>query len=87
VSDAATAEISRSQIWQWIHQDQHTAEGTAVTREYVEGVVTQVLGEVERSERDRFEDAAEIFREVALSLDFPTFLTTAAYTRHLVSID
>ena len=84
VSDAATAEISRSQIWQWIHQDQRTAEGTPVTRDYVQGLVDQLLGEAERSEHDRFEDAAEVFREVALSLEFPTFLTTSAYRRYLV---
>ncbi len=84
MSDAATAEISRSQIWQWIHQDQHTAAGTAITRDYVQGVVTQVLDEVERSEGDRFDDAADVFREVALSLEFPTFLTVTAYNRYLV---
>ncbi|MFM9598130.1 malate synthase A, partial [Streptomyces scabiei] len=37
MEDAATAEISRSQIWQWIHQDRSTADGTRITREYVEG--------------------------------------------------
>jgi malate synthase len=83
MEDAATAEISRSQVWQWIHQDRETEDGIPITREYVEGLVAQVLDEVERRPGDRFADAAEIFREVALGEDFPTFLTIPAYARYL----
>ncbi len=83
MEDAATAEISRSQVWQWIHQDRHTEDGTAITREYVEGLIGTVLEEVTRFEGDRFDDAAEVFREVALGADFPAFLTNAAYARYL----
>ncbi|MEW1836027.1 malate synthase A [Microbacterium sp. NPDC079995] len=84
MEDAATAEISRSQIWQWIHQDRATEDGTPITRDYVEDLIAQVLGEVPRHDRDRFDDAAEVFREVALGADFPTFLTLGAYARFLV---
>jgi malate synthase len=84
MEDAATAEISRSQVWQWIHQDRVTDDGTAITREYVEGLIARVLGEVERHDGDRFDDAADVFREVALGADFPAFLTLPAYSRHLV---
>ena len=87
MEDAATAEISRSQIWQWIHQDRTTDDGTPITREYVEGLIAQVLGEVSRFEGDRFDDAAAIFREVALGSDFPAFLTLPAYSRYLVETD
>ena len=83
MEDAATAEISRSQVWQWIHQDQATEDGTAITRDYVEGLIRQVLGEVDRREGDRFDDAAEIFRDVALGQEFPAFLTLPAYSRFL----
>lgn len=83
VEDASLAEISRSQIWQWIHQDRSTADGTRITREHIEQVIDQVLGEVERGEGDRFDDAAAVFRDVALGSDFPAFLTTAAYTKYL----
>lgn len=83
MEDAATAEISRSQIWQWIHQDRVTAEGDAVTRAFVEDVLAGVLAEVERSDGDRFDDAAEVFREVALGEEFPAFLTLPAYTKYL----
>ncbi|QTV79233.1 malate synthase A [Microbacterium sp. NIBRBAC000506063] len=85
--DASLAEISRSQIWQWIHQDRKTEDGTPITRDYVEGLITQVLGEVSRTEGDRFDDAAEVFREVALGEEFPAFLTLGAYNRHLVETD
>ncbi|MFJ2369506.1 malate synthase A [Microbacterium sp. NPDC087665] len=83
MEDAATAEISRSQVWQWIHQDRSTADGTAITAEYVEGLIAEVLSEAPRAEGDRFDDAAEIFREVALQEEFPTFLTLGAYARYL----
>lgn len=83
MEDAATAEISRSQIWQWIHQDRSTEDGTPITREYVEGLIGQVLAEVERFDGDRFDDAAEIFREVSLRDEFPAFLTVPAYLRFL----
>ena len=45
MEDAATAEISRSQVWQWIHQDRTTEDGTPITREYIEGLIGSVLDE------------------------------------------
>ena len=84
MEDAATAEISRSQLWQWMHQGVVTSEGTAVTRGLVADLLHELLAGVERSDSDRFDEAAEIFRAVTLSEDFPTFLTIAAYSRHLV---
>ncbi len=83
MEDAATAEISRSQVWQWIHQDRTTDDGTPITREYVEGLISRVLREVTHHDGDRFDDAAEIFREVALGQEFPAFLTLPAYNRYL----
>ena len=87
MEDAATAEISRSQVWQWIHQDRSTAEGDPITRAYIEGLIAEVLSEVDRREGDRYEDAAEIFREVALGQEFPAFLTLPAYAKFLVETD
>jgi malate synthase len=79
MEDAATAEISRSQIWQWIHQDTVTADGTAITRALIEGYITDA-----GFTGGRFDDATEIFRSVALKDEFPTFLTVVAYPRYLV---
>jgi malate synthase len=84
MEDAATAEISRSQVWQWIHQDRATEDGTPITPDYVEGLIGEVLGEVERRDGDRFDDAASVFRDVALREEFPAFLTLGAYSRFLV---
>ncbi|MCC2321371.1 malate synthase A [Cellulomonas xiejunii] len=87
MEDAATAEISRSQVWQWVHQGTTTAEGTVIDAPTVREVLADVLTDVERREGDRFDDAAALFGEVALADDFPTFLTIPAYTRHLVTRD
>ncbi|MDQ1551482.1 MAG: malate synthase [Actinomycetota bacterium] len=84
MEDAATAEISRSQLWQWIHRDVTTEEGNRVTRAYVESLLDSLLEDVPRAEGNRFDDAAAVFREVTLRDDFPTFLTISAYSRYLV---
>jgi malate synthase len=84
MEDAATAEISRAQLWQWIHQQVTTAEGTVLDRESVDAVLSSVLAELPRVDGDRFDDAASVFREVALGEDFPTFLTLPAYSQFLV---
>ena len=87
MEDAATAEISRSQVWQWIHQDRTIEDGTPITAEYIETLIRDVLADQARSSEDRFDDAAEIFREVSLREEFPTFLTLGAYSRYLVETD
>jgi malate synthase len=84
MEDAATAEISRSQLWQWIHQRVVTVEGSLITHDYVEAELESILASIDRSDEDRFDDAAEVFRSVTLAEHFPTFLTINAYTRFLV---
>ncbi len=84
MEDAATAEISRSQVWQWIHQDVVTEEGVQITRELVDGLLIGLLETLPRTDGDRLDDAAEVFRTVALQDDYPTFLTLCAYSRYLV---
>ncbi|QNE47098.1 malate synthase A [Glaciihabitans sp. INWT7] len=84
MEDAATAEISRSQLWQWIAQRTVTEQGDLVTRELVEGMLQSELVGSRRSTDDRFDDAAAVVRLVTLQDDFPTFLTIPAYTHYLV---
>jgi malate synthase len=74
MEDAATAEISRSQIWQWVRHDR-------VARGDVERIIGEVVAELpdERVVRE----ARELFEQVALSEDFPEFLTLPAYDRLL----
>ncbi|MDN3481454.1 malate synthase A [Arthrobacter sp. APC 3897] len=83
MEDAATAEISRSQIWQWIHASAVTDEGDIITHHWVEELLDEEFGNLQRFEGDRFEDAREIFEEVACGEQFPTFLTVPAYARFL----
>ncbi|HEX2144815.1 MAG TPA: malate synthase A [Glycomyces sp.] len=85
MEDAATAEISRSQIWQWINAESHTDEGRIVTRGWVEELLNSEFARVDRFEGDRFDDALAIFTECALGEDYPTFLTIPAYTRFLAN--
>jgi malate synthase len=84
MEDAATAEIARSQVWQWIRQGSATEDGAPITRDRIEVLLARVLGEVERHDGDRFDDAVAVFREVALADDFPAFLTQVAYSWFLV---
>jgi len=84
MEDAATAEISRSQLWQWMHQGIVTRESTPITRELVERLLDETLAGAERSPGDKFDEAGEVFRLVTLGDDFPTFLTIPAYARYLV---
>jgi malate synthase len=87
MEDAATAEISRSQIWQWVHNGVTTAEGTAITPEWVRKVEDEELEKVraavgdERFSAGRYDEARELFEQVALADDFEEFLTLPAYER------
>ncbi len=87
MEDAATAEISRSQIWQWINAGStvRLADGTerTVTREWVQELMDQEFAAIERSAGDRFEDALTVFSGSALAEEFPDFLTLPAYRQFL----
>jgi len=71
MEDAATAEISRSQVWQWVHGGVQLADtGDTVTAELVRAVLDE-LGFTGT--------ARDLFEQVALADDFATFLTLPAY--------
>jgi malate synthase len=85
MEDVATAEISRSQIWQWVHNGVVTAERAAVTEASVRTIVEEEtarlraeLGEPAYTD-GRFEDARSLFEAVALADEFPEFLTLPGY--------
>ena len=81
MEDAATAEISRSQIWQWRNAGVTTEEGNKVSTEWLHQVFDDVFDSLERFEGDRYDDARELFQEVALADEYPEFLTLPAYQR------
>jgi malate synthase len=85
MEDAATAEISRSQIWQWVRHGAALDDGRPVTAELVRAIEEEELAKLRDALGDqtyaagRFEDARGIFESVALSDQFETFLTLPAY--------
>jgi len=83
MEDAATAEISRSQLWQWIYSHAITDTGELISREWVNDLLDEEFARLERFDDDRFNDARSIFEEVTLAEEFPTFLTIPAYARYL----
>lgn len=83
MEDAATAEISRSQLWQWMFASAITDHGRIVSQEWVNELVDKEFGALKRLDGDRFDDARDIFEEVTLGQDFPSFLTLPAYARYL----
>jgi malate synthase len=87
MEDAATAEISRSQLWQWLHRPQaRLADGRPVTPELYRALVPEELGKIrelagaQRYEAGKFEQAREILDELALQEQFTEFLTLRAYS-------
>ncbi|HEY3221528.1 MAG TPA: malate synthase A [Gemmatimonadales bacterium] len=71
MEDAATAEISRSQVWQWMHHGVRLADGRVVTERLVQQVI-KALFPTERL-------AARLFNDLMTGSDFPEFLTVVAY--------
>jgi malate synthase len=87
MEDAATAEIARCQVWQWVCHGTPLADGGVVTEELVRSILAEELDAL-LSERDgadaaRATAAATIVEQTALAEDLPAFFTTDAYARHL----
>ena len=87
MEDAATAEISRSQVWQWVHNGVATVEGTAITADWVRQVEDEELELVRAAVGEqawtggKYDEARELFDQVALADEFVEFLTLPAYDR------
>jgi len=86
MEDAATAEISRSQIWQWIRGEVILDDGPLVTKDVVERMIDEELVKIREHEGDSFDaarygQAVGLFTEVALADSFAEFLTLPAYER------
>ena len=85
MEDAATAEISRAQVWQWLHLKARLDDGRDVSpamfRHALAGEMERVRGEVGASAFDggRFKEAIGLFSDMSLSREFEEFLTLPAY--------
>ncbi len=80
MEDAATAEISRSQVWQWLHNDVELDNGATVTRELVEQMADEEIAKLPGDPSD-YADARSTFMAVAVADEFVEFLTLPAYER------
>jgi malate synthase len=85
MEDAATAEISRTQIWQWVHHGVELDNGETVTRDLVRKVLDEETEKIRKSVGEetwcagRPAETREIFEKVALSRELIEFLTLPAY--------
>ncbi len=84
MEDAATAEISRSQIWQWIRSHKGVLDdGRKVTRELFEQLLEEEVAKIEQQGRysATLKEAARLFEQITTSDEFVEFLTLPGYTR------
>src|SRR2546425_2556309 len=84
MEDVATAEISRSQVWQWVKHASRLDDGAIVTADLVREIADDEMSKLrervgeEGWKTSRFTEARKVFDEVALSKDFQPFLTLVA---------
>ncbi len=80
MEDAATVEISRAQLWQWVRHGAKLSDGRRIDASYVRGRIRAALEAARASNASpRLELAAKLFEEIALEPEFPAFLTLRAY--------
>jgi len=85
MEDAATAEISRAQLWQWIHNGEcQLSDGTAINAELFSSELERISTEISQQsginyQQQRYPEAAKLLNDLVLSDDFVEFLTLPAY--------
>ena len=80
MEDAATAEISRAQLWQWIHHGAKLDDGRPATEEMYRSVRDAQLARLTEAGPGRYREAAQILDGLVLNRSFPEFLTIPAYS-------
>ena len=87
MEDAATAEISRSQLWQWIRHGTETDTGRVIDRAYVEDVLADegasISEGLDDTARVRLQQARDLFARVVLAEEYLDFLTVPAYADYV----
>jgi malate synthase len=85
MEDAATAEISRAQIWQWLFHKAKLEDGREVTPDLFKSVMADEMGKVRAAlganvyDKGRFAEAEKLFADMSLANEFEEFLTLPAY--------
>lgn len=87
MEDVATAEIARSQIWQWVYHRAAMKGGAGIDRDLVLRIENEELAKLRDAYgkdafgKMKFSEARKVFEEVALGEGFTEFLTPVAYDR------
>src|SRR5689334_20020285 len=87
MEDAATAEISRAQVWQWLHHAAKLRDGRTIDRKLCEKLIAESLAKQKAAMGDvaygnsKFTDAGALFAGLVFAPTFPDFLTLPAYDR------
>ena len=83
MEDAATAEVSRSQLWQWCRHGITTSEGKRVDPAYAKKLLTEQANELEKTapKGNKFQLAAQYFGTQVTGEDYSEFLTSLLYDR------
>ena len=85
MEDAATAEISRAQLWQWLNHECELENGTLITVELLNKIFEEEMNEIqneigtERFKKGKFDLALKLFKNMIFKDDFDEFLTLPAY--------
>ena len=85
MEDAATAEISRTQVWQWAHYGRQLSNGKKVNGAMIRDVIREELDKIRtnvgdsRYDASKFPQAASLFEQMMVSPDLKDFLTLEAY--------
>jgi malate synthase len=77
MEDAATAEICRAQVWQWVKHGAKLDDGRPVTAAMANAAIDELLAKYGNG--GQFKQAADLYRQMLTSPDFPEFLTLGAY--------
>ena len=80
MEDAATAEISRAQVWQWLRHGAKLSDGRKITHELVKQVIVEERDKLkQRSGSGKFDLASQLFDQMMTGGEFPDFMTLVAY--------
>jgi malate synthase len=87
MEDAATAEISRAQLWQWIHNNAHLQDGRKIDVALCDRIIDEELAKAKQAgdaaRYAAYEKSARLMRDLIRSPQFVEFLTVPAYQKIL----
>ena len=81
MEDAATAEISRSQLWQWLNNKSSTNDKQKIEKEYIDFLITDEVEKIRirQDETSKLDEATDLFKNLIFDSNFQEFLTLPAY--------